>query len=82
MKPITIENFQEHLGKKVEVEISCYSAGMCHPVENTLIGMNPGTYYFRSDEDDETIYWHWVFSEDKDCSISVWDQEEYDDLNK
>jgi hypothetical protein len=37
MKPINIENFQEYLGRKVEVEICCYSAGMCHPAENVLI---------------------------------------------
>lgn len=40
--------------------------------------MNPGTYYFRSDDDGETIYWHWFFAEDNDCSIIVWHQEEYD----
>lgn len=72
MKNITFENYKKYVGKKVEVDIYCYAAGIMYPEDNILIGMNPGTYYFYSQEDDH--YWHWGVTDDKggkDWSIEV-----------
>ncbi len=77
---ITFENYKSFIGKKVEVEIACYSVGMCYPDNNILIGMNEGNFYFKSEEGTEDEqYWHWRTDkqEDKDCTIQVWDYVEY-----
>lgn len=79
-------NFKEYVGKKIEVEISCYEGGMMYPENNTLVGMNPDNYYFISEQgtEDET-YWHWPSKDDTgkkheglNCSINVWPKDEYD----
>lgn len=75
---ITFENFKGFLCKKVEVEISCYSGGMMYPENNILVGMNEDNFYFLSEQGtDDEQYWHWTAKDDKDCSIRVWDYEEY-----
>lgn len=75
---IKFDNFKDFIGKKVEVEICCYSGGMMYPDNNILLGMNEGNYYFISDKNTtDEVYWHWTAKNDSDCSISVWDYEEY-----
>ena len=75
---ITFENYKSHIGKRVEVEICCYSGGMMYPDNNILLGMNEGNFYFKSeDEDGDNQYWHWTAIDDKECSIQVWDYDEY-----
>lgn len=72
MNNITFENYKKYVGKKVEVDIFCYAAGIMYPEDNILIGMNPGIYYFYSQEDDH--YWHWDVVDGKggkDWSIEV-----------
>jgi hypothetical protein len=69
MKNITFENYKKYVGKKVEVDIYCYAAGIMYPEDNILIGMNPGTYYFYSQEDDH--YWHWDVVDGKGGSKEV-----------
>lgn len=80
---ITFENYKNYIGKKVEVEICCYEAGMMYPDNNILVGMNEGYFYFLSEQgtEDEQM-WHWETKEEKEkdklnCSIQVWDYEEY-----
>jgi hypothetical protein len=77
MEKVTYENYKQHIGKKIEVEICCYEGGMMYPDDNILVGMNPDNFYFYSNEDD--VYWHWKSTDDKgekhkqlNCSIDVW----------
>ena len=84
---ITYDNFKKYLGKRVEVSITCYAAGIMHPDENILVGMNPDTYYFVSDKDTEDeLYWHWTIEKNQDdknsAHIDVWDKEGYDEFYK
>lgn len=80
---ITFENYKQFVGKKVEVEISCYEAGMIYPDNNILVGMNESYFYFLSDKGTENEQmWHWEAKEENEkgklnCSIQVWDYEEY-----
>lgn len=79
---ITFENYKQFIGKRIEVEITCYAYGMVYPDNNVLIGMNDGNYYFVSDKDTaDECYWHWPVNKDviekDDCCIVVWDYEEY-----
>lgn len=48
MQKITIENYEQYVGKDVVVEILCYSGGVNYPDDNTLIGMDKDNYYFHS----------------------------------
>ena len=80
---ITFENFLEHMGKDVEVEITGYQGGMSYPDNNILVGMNENTYYFVSDiGTPDQVYWHWTIEKDADhrngFHIQVWDKAEYD----
>jgi len=79
---ITYNNFKQYLGKKVEVEISCYAYGLMYPDNNILMGMSENDYYFLSEGGTENeCYWHWPVDKDvqdkNDCSIQVWDYNEY-----
>lgn len=78
MEPINFENYKQYIGKKVEIEIACYSGGMMYPDNNVLIGMNEGNFYFLSEKGTEDEqYWHWHTKDDDDCTITVWDYNEY-----
>lgn len=80
--PIAFDNFKNYIGKKVEVEITCYAGGIMYPDDNTLVGMNEGTYYFVSEiGTDDEHFWHHTIEKDGDPKqmsyIQVWDYEEY-----
>lgn len=67
---INFDNFEQYVGQEVSVEIGCSRGGMCYPDRNALVGMNKGTYYFKSLDEGDVYYWHWHI-EDEDCDIIV-----------
>lgn len=75
---ITSENFKSYIGKRIEIEINCRSGGIMYPDHNTLEGMSDSCFHFIADigTDDEQK-WQWTIHDDSDCSIRVWDYEEY-----
>lgn len=78
MEKVTYENYKQHIGKKIEVEICCYESGMMYPNNNILVGMNERYFYFLSEQGtEEEQMWHWETNEEKKkseffCSIQVW----------
>ena len=59
------------IGKKVNVDISCYSFGFCYPDENILVDVTDAEYIFKSDEiDSEDHLWRFPIK-DKNCSCVV-----------
>lgn len=67
---ITADNYKDHVGEKVEVQITGYSAGFVYPEENTLINYVNGTWVLRS-EDIDTEDHLWSFKSDGDFSIEL-----------
>ena len=59
------------IGKKVNVDIGCYSFGFCYPDENILVDVTETEYVFKSDEiDSENQLWRFPIKDD-DCSCVV-----------
>jgi hypothetical protein len=59
------------IGKKVNVDIGCYSFGFCYPDENILVDVTETEYVFKSDEiDSEDQLWRFPIKDD-DCSCVV-----------
>jgi hypothetical protein len=59
---IEIDNYEMHIGQKVEVDVTSYEHAYIIPINNTLIGMNEYFYYFKSEEDG---YWHFPVTNDE-----------------
>lgn len=75
MKFVTFENYKEHIGKDVQVDIYCSEVGIIYPDDNILIGMNEGNFYFYSKEDD--TYWHWEIEKPQSTKKSKKDNTVY-----
>jgi len=59
------------IGKKVNVDIACYSYGFCYPDENILVDVTDTEYVFKSDDiDSEDHLWRFPI-EDDNCSCVV-----------
>ena len=59
------------IGKKVIVDIACYSFGFCYPEENILVDVTEMEYVFKSDEiDSDDQLWRFPIK-DNDCSCVV-----------
>lgn len=59
------------IGKKVNVDIRCYSFGFCYPDENILVDVTETEYVFKSEEiDSEDQLWRFPIKDD-DCSCDV-----------
>lgn len=74
---ITLENHKEFIGKKVEVEITCYEVGVAYPDNNILLGMVGNLYKFISEKGTEDEQ-EWSYEADgKNTFIQVFDFDEY-----
>jgi hypothetical protein len=59
------------IGKKVNVDIACYSFGFCYPDDNILVDVTQTEYIFKSDQiDSEDQLWRFPIKDD-DCSCVV-----------
>ena len=59
------------IGKKVNVDIACYSFGFCYPDKNILVDVTETEYVFKSDEiDSEDKLWRFPIKDDN-CSCVV-----------
>lgn len=59
------------IGKKVNVDIGCYSFGFIYPDENILVDVTETEYVFKSDEiDSEDQLWRFPIKDDN-CSCVV-----------
>lgn len=78
MRVVNKENAHEYVGKRVRVEIGCYRFGMGYPYGNTLVSFDGKTWVFKTQEELEDGHETWDFSEDDpDCSIEVFDWDDY-----
>ena len=67
----TVLAVRAFIGKKVNVDISCYSFGFCYPDENILVDVTETEYVFKSDEiDSEDQLWRFPIKHDN-CSCVV-----------
>lgn len=65
------KNISLLIGKKVNVDISCYSYGFIYPYENILIDVTEAEYVFKSDDIDSKDHL-WRFPvDDKNCSCVI-----------
>ena len=59
------------IGKKVTVDIACYSYGFCYPEENILVDVTDTEYVFKSDEiESDDHLWRFPINDDN-CSCVV-----------
>lgn len=59
------------IGKKVNVDIACYSYGFIYPDENILVDVTETEYVFKSDDiDSEDHLWRFPIKDDN-CSCEV-----------
>lgn len=59
------------IGKKVTVDIACYSYGFCYPEENILVDVTDTEYVFKSDEiESDDHLWKFPINDDN-CSCVV-----------
>ena len=61
------------IGKKVNVDIACYSYGFCYPDENILVDVTDTEYIFMSDEiESEDHLWRFPINDDNcTCVVSL-----------
>lgn len=61
------------IGKKVKVDIACYSYGFCYPDDNVLVDVTESEYVFKSDEiDSEDQLWRFPIKDDNClCVVSL-----------
>lgn len=59
------------IGKKVNVDIACYSYGFIYPDENILVDVTENEYVFKSDAiDSDDHLWRFPIQDDN-CSCVV-----------
>jgi hypothetical protein len=59
------------IGKKVNVDIGCYSFGYCYPDENILVDVTESEYVFKSpDIESKDQLWRFPIKDDN-CSCVV-----------
>lgn len=59
------------IGKKVNVDIACYSYGFCYPDENILVDVTDTEYIFKSEGiDSKDHLWRFPIKDDN-CSCVV-----------
>lgn len=66
-----LSEYRTFIGKRVNVDIACYSFGFMYPEENILVDITETHYVFKSDEiESEDNLWRFDFS-DKNCHCEI-----------